>query len=61
MFERFANYMRGTKEELKKITWSSKEDTIRYSVLVAVITLITAASFAGLDFLFSYGLKLIIE
>ncbi|MEN9558339.1 MAG: SecE/Sec61-gamma subunit of protein translocation complex [Candidatus Parcubacteria bacterium] len=36
--------------ELKKVTWPSREMTVRYSVLVAAISIATAAFFATLDF-----------
>lgn len=42
-------YFRTSKAELEKVTWPSKNDTIRYSSLVVAITIVTALFFAALD------------
>lgn len=44
------NYFRSAKTELKKITWPSRQETVRYSTLVIVASLIVAVFFATLDF-----------
>ena len=56
LFSRLATYLRESKEETKKITWPTRKETIRYSLLTIVITIATAALFAGLDALFNLGL-----
>lgn len=43
------DYLRSAQAELKKVSWPSKKDTIRYSVLVIAISVIVAVFFAVLD------------
>ena len=44
------DYLRNAIAELKKVSWPTREMTIRYSMLVIVISLVTATFFAALDF-----------
>lgn len=53
-------YLRASKTELEKVTWPSREETIRYSVLVTVVCVATAAFFAALDFGFRQGLDILV-
>lgn len=43
-------YLRSSKQELEKVSWPSRQDTIRYSSLVLGVSLVVAAFFASLDF-----------
>ncbi|MBU1348982.1 preprotein translocase subunit SecE [Patescibacteria group bacterium] len=43
-------YLRSSKAELQKVTWPSRKETIRYSVLVLTVSVVVAAFFATLDF-----------
>ena len=51
------NYFRESREEMRKITWPSKQDTMKYSIVVIGLCLILAFFFAGLDFVLSFGLQ----
>jgi preprotein translocase subunit SecE len=53
----FVNYFREAKEELGKVTWPSRADTIRYAVLVIGASVIMAVVFAALDLGLSLGLE----
>jgi len=44
------SYLRSSVSELKKVTWPSRQETIRYSVLVTGVSLFIAIFFASLDF-----------
>jgi preprotein translocase subunit SecE len=44
------NYFRSSKVELEKVTWPTRQQTIRYSALVVGVSLAMAAFFAALDF-----------
>lgn len=44
------SYLRSAKEELEKVSWPTRQDTIRYSSLVLGVSLLVAAFFASLDF-----------
>ena len=52
------NYIKSSIAELKKVTWPTKDMTIRYSMLVIAVSIGVALFFAGLDYVFS---KLITE
>jgi preprotein translocase subunit SecE len=43
------DYVLSAKEELKKVSWPSRENTVRYSALVIVVSVCVAAFFASLD------------
>lgn len=49
IFNKILDYLRSAKNELTKVTWPSKQNTTRYSVLVIVISLSVAAFFGLLD------------
>ncbi|NQV11813.1 preprotein translocase subunit SecE [Candidatus Uhrbacteria bacterium] len=53
-------YFRGSVEEGRKITWPTRQETFRYSALVIIITIIVAAFFGGLDYVFTTLLKLVV-
>ncbi len=44
------NYFRTSKAELEKVSWPSRNDTVRYSALVVAITIVTGVFFTALDF-----------
>lgn len=45
----FLDYFRTSKEELEKVSWPSKNDTIRYSTLIIVGSVAAALFFGALD------------
>ena len=38
-------------EELKKVIWPSREQTIRYTILVIIVAVAVGVSLGGLDYL----------
>ncbi len=56
VFQSLTDYLRDSKSELEKVTWPSRQDTIRYSSLVLAVSIIVAAFFASLD----YGLDTVV-
>lgn len=50
-------YFQHSIAELKKVTWPSRDLTIRYSILVVVISVALAIFFAGLDFALQTGVN----
>lgn len=46
-------YVRSSIAELKKVTWPTKEMTIKYTGMVVVVSIAAATFFAVLDFGFS--------
>ncbi|HPN54427.1 MAG TPA: preprotein translocase subunit SecE [Candidatus Moranbacteria bacterium] len=50
-------FLQEAKEELFKVNWPTKKQTIKYTGLVVAVSLAVAAFLGGLDFVFSYVLK----
>ena len=46
--------------ELKKVTWLSRNEILRYTLIVLGVTLVVAAFLGGLDYLFSTALRSVI-
>lgn len=59
-FKYFANYARESKEELQKVTWPTRKETARYSVLVVLAAVVMGAFFAGLDWALNLGIEQLI-
>ena len=45
-------FVREVASELKKVTWPTREETIRYTVIVFAISILVGAFVGGLDVLF---------
>jgi preprotein translocase subunit SecE len=56
-----ARYLRESKEELEKVAWPTRQETLRYSVLVIGACVLMGLFFAGLDYVLSLGLTKLIE
>ena len=50
-------YLRGAREEMHKVTWPKKQDTINSTILVVGVSITIAAFLGGLD----YGLNKLLE
>lgn len=57
---KLANYLKASISEMKKVTWPSKKETYRYTVLVIAISLATAVFLGALDYIFNFGFAFII-
>lgn len=49
------NYIRGSFEELTKVTWPTKNQAVKLTIIVLIFCLITAGLLGVLDFLFNEG------
>ena len=58
---RLGNYLRDTKAELKHVSWPTQTQTIVYTVLVIVISAVTAAFFGAVDHVFTLMLDKLIH
>lgn len=54
--EQFINYIKDTTAELKHVSWPTNKQSIVYTVLVIVISILVAIYIGVFDFLFSKGL-----
>jgi len=55
MINAIKNYFVGAFQEMRKVTWPSKSQTINYSVLVIALSVGMALFFGLLDYIFSWG------
>lgn len=53
-------YFKETRAELKHVTWPTKKQAIMYTIVVIVISLLTAAYLGFFDYVFSALLKIIV-
>ncbi len=51
----------GSVEEMKKVTWPTKKETYSYTLLVISISLAVAAFLGALDYVFSFGLEILLK
>jgi preprotein translocase subunit SecE len=54
-----STYVKETQTEMKHVNWPSKEQTIRYTLLVILVSIATAALLGVSDFVFSKLLTLL--
>lgn len=54
-------YLRESKEELQKVTWPSQKDTIRYSLIVAGLSIAFGVYFGVADWLLSLGMEALVK
>ncbi|MCL4400196.1 preprotein translocase subunit SecE [Patescibacteria group bacterium] len=60
MFEKIGNFVRESKQELKKVNWPTREETIRYTLFVIGFSVLLAAFLGVLDFVFIQILQRIV-
>lgn len=60
MFERIKLFLTESKQELKRVNWPRREETVRYTIFVIVLSLIIAAFLGILDYAFIQILQKII-
>lgn len=61
MLNALINYLKSSIEELKKVAWPTRSETIRYSALVVGISVGLALAIGILDFALTQGLEKLIE
>jgi preprotein translocase subunit SecE len=54
-------YFRDTRAEISKVTWPTREEGIRLTWVVTVVTLISAIVLFGIDAMFSFIVALLIR
>lgn len=58
---RLVRYLRDTRAEVAKVTWPTREEGIRLTWVVFVVTIISAIVLFGIDTLFGSLISLIIS
>jgi len=56
-----ASFLRETRDELKKVVWPTRQETIRLTLVVIVISLLVGLFLGGLDFIFVKAIGTIIK
>ena len=51
------SFLKEVRIELKRVTWPTQQDTIKYTLIVIGFSLAVAAFLGGLDFLFTWLLN----
>jgi preprotein translocase subunit SecE len=54
-------WLRETRGELRKVTWPTREEALRLTYVVIVLSLIMGAVLGGLDFILSTAYSLIVR
>jgi preprotein translocase subunit SecE len=54
-------YFRSARAELEKVTWPTRQETLRYSLLVVGVSVAMAGFFAALDFGLNQGIDLALK
>lgn len=54
-------YVRDTRAELSKVTWPTREEGIRLTVVVLIVTFVAALFLFAFDSLFSYLVTLFLQ
>ena len=57
IFSRTIAYFKGAKDELKKVSWPTKKETIKGTWTVIIFTLVVSVFLGILDYFFNLGLE----
>jgi len=55
------NYFKGAWNELKKVSWPTRNDVLNHTIIVIISVLIATAIVAALDYGLSYLVQYIVE
>ncbi len=58
--DKFINFLKEARIELKKVTWPTRQETIRLTVMVVIVSAAISLFLGALDFLFQLGLDKVI-
>ena len=54
IIERLTIFLKESRIELKKVTWPTRQETIRYTAAVIILSVSVALFLGGLDYLFQF-------
>ncbi len=55
-----SEFLKGTREEMKHVTWPTRKQTINHTLLVIGISIVVALLLGLFDYLFSLGLGVLL-
>ena len=60
MFAKITTFLKEVKMEIKKVNWPTRRETVRYTLIVIVVSFVVAAFLGGLDVIFARLLEIFI-
>ncbi len=54
------NYIKETRGEMKHVNWPTKVQALNYTILIVVVSIVTAVVLAVADYVFGLGLEKVI-
>jgi len=54
-------FLKETRDELKKVVWPTREEVIRLTGVVILVSLVVGIFLGGLDFVFTKGMEMVIR
>jgi preprotein translocase subunit SecE len=57
MPKKITQFLKEVRQELKKVSWPTRQETIKYTLIVVGVSVAVAVFLGGLDFLFGWGLE----
>jgi len=55
------SFLKEVKEELGKVAWPTREQTLRYTILVILVTVVVGVLLGGLDFILTKITTIILQ
>ena len=55
---KLGTFLKEVRLEIRKINWPTRQETVKYTIIVISVSFVVAAFLGGLDFVFSYLLQL---
>jgi preprotein translocase subunit SecE len=49
-----AQYLREVRDEMRQVAWPTKDEVVRYSIVVVITVIVYTALVSGLDFAFGF-------
>jgi len=57
ILNKITQFLKEVRQELRKVSWPSRQETIKYTMIVIGVSLAVAIFLGGLDFLFTWALQ----
>ena len=54
-------FLKETNEELKKVVWPTRQEIIRLTMVVILVSMIVGIFLGGLDFVFTKAIEIVIK
>lgn len=54
-------FLKETRDELKKVVWPTRQETIRLTLVVIAVSLLVGLFLGGLDFIFTKVLGIVVK